>query len=66
MDDSFTKEPTAEEAAQIKAVLDETVTEMKRLRVEMDYSQKRIEDSQKRTEVVMEEIRTMMTNLRKR
>ena len=62
MDNIFTTEPTAEEAAQFQTLLNETAAEMKRIRENIDRDQREIEASQARTDVILSDIRKILDN----
>ncbi len=65
MDNILTLGITPEEAAQIQTVLDDTITEMKRIRETMRRDDLEIAALQAKTEANRAEIKTMLAELRR-
>ncbi len=66
MDNIFAGELTAEESVQVQTELDDMLSELKRMRVEIDRDQKEIQASQARTAIIEKDIQTMLANRRRR
>jgi|GEM_PF-6239685 len=66
MDNIFAGELTAEETVQVQMELDTMLSELKRMRVEIDRDQREIQASQARTTVIEKDIQTMLANRRRR
>ena len=65
MDNIFTTEPTAEEAAQLQSLFDEAVIEIKRIRENMRRDNLELEASQARTQETLNSIKTLMDEIRR-
>ena len=66
MDNILPLGSTPEESAQMQAELNVMVAELRRMRVEMDFTQREIEASQNRTDLMLKEVEAMLANRRRK